>query len=354
MRLVVARCQVDYAGRLTAHLPMATRLLIVKADGSVLGALRRRLLQAAELDVAAVQAGEERRRHVDGQQPGGRAARSSRRGGAARQPRTSSASTRGCRRTASRRTCRSCSPTHVETLGAGLDAGPPRVPDRRSARSTSSCRDASGGHVAVEIKRRGEIDGVEQLTRYLDLLNRDPLLGPVRGIFAAQEIKPQARVLATRPRHRLRRPSTTTRCAGSRIPRCACSRERHARPGRRRRGHRPELRRPVARGRAPGRGRRARDGRGDDLGRCGRHVVPLPGRSPRARRRLGRRHLRGALPDRRRGAGRRRTRAARARAPGDAHRRSRLGGRRRRPAAAAGRCTAGGIRRRLDVPGPGR
>jgi RecB family endonuclease NucS len=62
------------------------------------------------------------------------------------------------------------------------------------------CRDAEGLPVAVEIKRRGEIDGVEQLTRYLELLNRDPMLtsrGPVRGIYAAQEIKPQARVLAT-------------------------------------------------------------------------------------------------------------------------------------------------------------
>jgi RecB family endonuclease NucS len=59
------------------------------------------------------------------------------------------------------------------------------------------CKDAAGGSVAVEIKRRGEIDGVEQLTRYLELLNRDPLLAPVQGIFAAQEIKPQARVLAT-------------------------------------------------------------------------------------------------------------------------------------------------------------
>jgi len=58
------------------------------------------------------------------------------------------------------------------------------------------CRDAAGGAVAIEIKRRGEIDGVEQLTRYLELLNRDPLLAPVRGIFAAQEIRPQARVLA--------------------------------------------------------------------------------------------------------------------------------------------------------------
>jgi endonuclease len=58
------------------------------------------------------------------------------------------------------------------------------------------CRDSAGVSVAVEIKRRGEIDGVEQLTRYLELLNRDPLLAPVRGVFAAQEIKPQARVLA--------------------------------------------------------------------------------------------------------------------------------------------------------------
>lgn len=58
------------------------------------------------------------------------------------------------------------------------------------------CRDGSGRTVAVEVKRRGEIDGVEQLTRYLDLLNRDPHLAPVRGIFAAQEIKPQARTLA--------------------------------------------------------------------------------------------------------------------------------------------------------------
>ena len=57
-------------------------------------------------------------------------------------------------------------------------------------------RDPKGVTVAVEIKRRGEIDGVEQLTRYLDLLNRDPLIAPVRGVFAAQEIKPQAKTLA--------------------------------------------------------------------------------------------------------------------------------------------------------------
>nr|WP_204314346.1 endonuclease NucS [Bifidobacterium avesanii] len=56
--------------------------------------------------------------------------------------------------------------------------------------------DANGEHVAIEIKRHGGIDGVEQLTRYCELLNRDPLLAPVHGIFAAQTITPQARVLA--------------------------------------------------------------------------------------------------------------------------------------------------------------
>jgi endonuclease len=85
---------------------------------------------------------------------------------------------------------------HCEVLGEGFrlvrreyptDIGPVDL----------LCRDASGQAVAVEIKRRGEIDGVEQLARYLARLDRDPLLRPVRGLFAAQEIKPQARVLAT-------------------------------------------------------------------------------------------------------------------------------------------------------------
>ena len=56
--------------------------------------------------------------------------------------------------------------------------------------------DAQGRHIAVEVKRRGGVDGVEQLTRYLSLLERDSTLRPIRGIFAAQEIRPQARVLA--------------------------------------------------------------------------------------------------------------------------------------------------------------
>ena len=85
---------------------------------------------------------------------------------------------------------------HVETFGAGWSLVRREYPTAIGPVDLM-CRDAAGLAVAVEIKRRGEIDGVEQLTRYLELLNRDPLLAPVRGIFAAQEIKPQARVLAT-------------------------------------------------------------------------------------------------------------------------------------------------------------
>ena len=84
----------------------------------------------------------------------------------------------------------------IETLGAGWTLVRREYPTAIGPVDIMA-RDHAGAHVAVEIKRRGEIDGVEQLTRYLELLNRDPLLAPVRGVFAAQEIKPQARVLAT-------------------------------------------------------------------------------------------------------------------------------------------------------------
>lgn len=84
---------------------------------------------------------------------------------------------------------------HVTTLGDGWTLVRREFPTPIGPVDLM-CRDAGGASVAVEIKRRGEIDGVEQLTRYLELLNRDPLLAPVTGVFAAQQIKPQARVLA--------------------------------------------------------------------------------------------------------------------------------------------------------------
>jgi RecB family endonuclease NucS len=84
---------------------------------------------------------------------------------------------------------------HIETLGEGYRLVRREFPTPIGPVDIMA-RDAKGVSVAVEIKRRGEIDGVEQLTRYLELLNRDPLLAPVRGVFAAQEIRPQARTLA--------------------------------------------------------------------------------------------------------------------------------------------------------------
>lgn len=84
---------------------------------------------------------------------------------------------------------------HITTLGEGYTLIRREYPTAIGPVDIL-CRDTDGATVAVEIKRRGEIDGVEQLTRYLELLNRDPVLKPVRGVFAAQEIKPQARVLA--------------------------------------------------------------------------------------------------------------------------------------------------------------
>ncbi|MBU3066690.1 endonuclease NucS [Nocardia sp. NEAU-G5] len=198
MRLVIARCQVDYVGRLTAHLPMARRLLLMKADGSVLvhsdgGSykplnwmsppcwLEERDADSAKLWVVTNKAGEELRITVEeiehdsshelGVDP-------------------------GLVKDGVEAHLQKLLAEHIETLGAGYTL------IRREYMTAIGpvdilCRDADGATVAVEIKRRGEIDGVEQLTRYLELLNRDPLLAPVAGVFAAQQIKPQARTLAT-------------------------------------------------------------------------------------------------------------------------------------------------------------
>ncbi len=199
MRLVVARCQVDYAGRLTAHLPPATRVIMVKADGSVLVhsdggsykplnwmsppcTLREGVADdgVVEWTVSAAKSDDTLRirleevlhdsAHELGVDP-------------------------GLRKDGVEKHLQELLAEHTTTLGAGLTLV------RREHMTAIGpvdllCRDTGGAAVAVEIKRRGDIDGVEQLTRYLELMNRDPALRPVRGIFAAQEIKPQARVLA--------------------------------------------------------------------------------------------------------------------------------------------------------------
>lgn len=200
MRILVARCTVDYVGRLTAHLPEATRVIMVKADGSVLihsdgGSYKplnwmsppctTRIAPAEAQDSVEVwtvenKAGEQlvitvheivqASEHDLGTDPG---------------------------------LVKDGVEAHLQRLLAdqvGLLGEGWRLVRREYPTAIGPvdlmCRDAEGRAVAVEIKRRGEIDGVEQLTRYLELLNRDPLLAPVRGVFAAQEIKPQAKVLA--------------------------------------------------------------------------------------------------------------------------------------------------------------
>lgn len=188
----------DYTGRLTSHLPVATRLLLVKADGSVLVhadggsykplnwmsppcTLRTDVDETgAAIWTVTNKAGEQLlvtieqvlldHSHELGPDPG-----LSKDGVEAHLQELLAA--------------------QVETLGEGWRLVRREYPTAIGPVDLM-CRDGDGLAVAVEIKRRGGIDGVEQLTRYLELLNRDPLLAPVRGIFAAQEIKPQARVLA--------------------------------------------------------------------------------------------------------------------------------------------------------------
>ena len=193
MRLVIARCAVDYSGRLNAHLPLATRLLVVKADGSVLvhsdgGSYKPlnwmsppcTLVQAdlvwtvtsktGDRLVITIESVEHDSSHDLGVDP-------------------------GLVKDGVEAHLQKLLAEHIHTLGDGYRLVRREFPTPIGPVDILA-RDELGGAVAVEIKRRGEIDGVEQLTRYLDLLNRDPLLAPVQGVFAAQEIKPQARTLA--------------------------------------------------------------------------------------------------------------------------------------------------------------
>jgi RecB family endonuclease NucS len=194
MRVVIARCSVDYQGRLSAHLPLATRLIMVKADGCVAihadgGAYKplnwmnapNRLVTDDQVWTVTNPKGEVIRITIDelisdsswelGVDP-------------------------GLQKDGVEAHLQELLAANCDRLGEGwrlvrreypTDIGPVDL----------LCRDADGAAIAVEIKRRGEIDGVEQLTRYLDFLNRDPMLRPVRGMFVAQQVKPQARVLAS-------------------------------------------------------------------------------------------------------------------------------------------------------------
>ena len=193
VRLVIARCSVTYAGRLSARLPSALRLLIVKADSSVLihsdgGSYKPlnwmsppcRLTEEPGRWVVTGKSGETLTIDLEeilsdsefelGADP-------------------------GLVKDGVESHLQELLAAQMHVLGEGWRLVRREFPTAIGPVDLM-CRDAAGLSEAVEVKRRGEIDGVEQLTRYLELLNRDPRLAPVQGIFAAQEIKPQARVLA--------------------------------------------------------------------------------------------------------------------------------------------------------------
>jgi RecB family endonuclease NucS len=196
MRLVIARCSVDYAGRLSAHLPSATRLLLVKADGSV-----------------SIHADDRAYKPLNWMSPpctlkeseDGRVWTVTNKGGeqliiSIEDVRHDSSHELGVDpgliKDGVEAHLQELLADRMEVLGEGWTLIRREYPTAIGPVDIL-CRDSDGTTIAIEIKRRGEIDGVEQLTRYLELLNRDPHLSPVKGVFAAQEIKPQARVLAT-------------------------------------------------------------------------------------------------------------------------------------------------------------
>lgn len=201
----MATCSVDYAGRLTAHLPLATRALMIKGDGSVLihsdGGSYKPLNWMSPPCTLAVDEPDDELREA----------------GVLELWRVTHAKTAdmlvisiyeihhdsthelgvdpGLIKDGVEADLQRLSAERIEVYGEGFTL------IRREYMTAIGpvdilARDADGGTVAIEIKRRGDIDGVEQLTRYLDLLNRDTALAPVTGVFAAQEIKPQARTLA--------------------------------------------------------------------------------------------------------------------------------------------------------------
>jgi len=166
VRLVVARCSVDYAGRLSSVLePDADQ-----ADAGVTQIWKVAQAKTADLLVISIHEILHDSTHELGQDP-------------------------GLQKDGVEADLQKLLAEQIELLGDGY-----RLVRREYMTAIGPvdilATDANGGSVAVEIKRRGDIDGVEQLTRYLELMNRDPLLQPVRGVFAAQEIKPQARTLA--------------------------------------------------------------------------------------------------------------------------------------------------------------
>jgi len=194
VRLVIATCSVDYVGRLTAHLPVATRLLMVKADGCVAIHADGGAYKPLNWMTAPNRLEEEPGRWTVTNPKGEQLV-------ITLQEVLSDSSwdlgiDPGLQKDGVEAHLQELLAANCEAMAEGLrlvrreyptDIGPVDL----------LCKAADGTTVAIEVKRRGELDGVEQLTRYLEFLNRDPMLRPVRGMFVAQQIKPQAKVLAT-------------------------------------------------------------------------------------------------------------------------------------------------------------
>jgi len=196
VRLIVARCEIRYSGRLDALLPEALRLIMIKADGSVLvhadaGGYKPLnwmtpptvIEDRGDLVVVRTRAGKtEDRLEIklievlsDVTHDMGEAA--------------------GLEKDGVERDLQlllADDPTHIlDGLRLVKREWPTEV-----GPVDLMCRDEDDGWVAVEIKRVGTIDAGEQLSRYLERIRRDPAMGACRGVLAAQTIKPQARVLA--------------------------------------------------------------------------------------------------------------------------------------------------------------
>ena len=196
MRLIVARCEVNYTGRLTARLPEALRLLMIKADGSVLvhadAGGYKPLNWMTPPTVIEEAARPDRRAQAQGRRPAGDP---DRRGDLATSARDGREADAGLEKDGVEAHLQEALADAPGWCGEGFrlvrrewptDIGPVDL----------MCRDEEDGWIAVEIKRIGTIDAVEQLTRYLERIRLDPALGECRGVLAAQIVKPQARVLA--------------------------------------------------------------------------------------------------------------------------------------------------------------
>ena len=204
MRLVIARCSVDYVGRLDAHLPMADRLLIVKADGSVSVHADDRAYKPLNWMTPPCTLKESAIEDLDGEDTGDVLWLVENPKG--EQLRITIAEIHeeisyemgedpGLVKDGVEAHLQELWADQIDTLGERYTLVRREYPTAIGPVDIMA-KDENNNNVAIEVKRRGGIDGVEQLTRYLELLNRDELLAPVSGVFAAQEIKPQARTLA--------------------------------------------------------------------------------------------------------------------------------------------------------------